>query len=275
VVFRRLHQQSQLEQIVTFNNLKGHMERTIDGDLFLPKVDLDTFQRLSDFLYQGVVPAVTSTWIMEQKLYYVADVLGATELMNRMIDALQDYHLRTNSHFSFRQVRSILSNLGGTAIWGYCITGMAYQVSRHLYDAEDDEFELLCQEYPHLFEAVLPQVKNYGKRFSGNLDYRRRGVGHTQGLGTCEFHTHPPGTTCYLESFKPDIAESQMQSVFFLGRYPVASNVRSEQDVSETSFKPPRFPPSRRAADRRPRRKRTARVTKRLPRPRQRLRGRN
>lgn len=88
VVFRRLSTQSRAEQDEIFRRLEGHIQREPGDGLSLEGVDSDTFQRLSDFLYQGIVPDVTPTWVMERKLYYLADVLGATELMNRLTDSL-------------------------------------------------------------------------------------------------------------------------------------------------------------------------------------------
>ena len=48
-----------------------------NGDLCLPNIDdSDIFQRFCDFLYQGTIPPVTPSWVMELKLYKLADLLG-------------------------------------------------------------------------------------------------------------------------------------------------------------------------------------------------------
>lgn len=230
VVFQRLYHQTPAEQDDTFSKLAGHVRRDADGALAIEGVDTDTFQRLSDFLYQGIVPAVTPAWVMERKLYYLADVLGATELMNRLTDALQEYHLLTDSHFLIYQVRQILPVLNGTGVWGYCLAGMAYQVACNLYREGDESFEELCRDHPELWEIILLEVKEHGTAFQGGRDYRRRAVRGGRGAAPCEFHVHPPQTACHLDSSRESSLDER--AGHFPGRYAV-ENGKLEFEFAE------------------------------------------
>jgi hypothetical protein len=237
------------------------MRREPGGGLSIEGVDSDTFQRLSDFLYQGVVPAVTPAWVMERKLYYLADVLGATELMNRLTDALQDYHLQTNSHFMIHQVAQILPVLNGTGIWGYCMAGLAYQVSCNLYRVGDPSFEVLCREYPQLWEIILLDIKEHGTEYQSWRDYRRRAAGEVRGSEPCEYHVHPPDTACHLDSSPEASLDSCLRdTTLFLGRYPVSKVKLEFNEIDALKENTPR---SLRRAPRRPLRMGNALVTRR------------
>ena len=76
----------------------------------------------------------------------------------------------------------------------------------------------------------------YGKGFRNNMDYRRRGGGHGQGFGLCEFHVHPPGTACLSESIGGTyLAERQMPPTLFLGPYPVQSKVKLKPGINDST----------------------------------------
>lgn len=229
-MFQALYDQSPYEQDATFRSMEPDILREPNGYLCLPNIDPDIFQRFCDFLYQGVVPEVTPSWVMEQKLYKLADLLGAHELMNRMVDALQDYQLRTNTHFKISQVRSICWDLSGSGVWNYCISGIAYQLTRGMYGQGDLSFDLLCKDYPEVSDNVILEVKNHANDFHNSLDYRQRGRKSTPGFGPCKFHVHLPGARCTVDEFRDLYREKvSSQRLHYLGNYAVQpSSVKSE-----------------------------------------------
>lgn len=229
-MFRALQDQTSWEQEYTFRSMEPDVLREPNGYLNLPDVDPDIFQRLCDFLYQGVVPDVTPSWVMEKKLYALADLLGEHNLMNRLVDMLQEYHFRSNTHMTVRQLRCILPNLRGSGIWEYCVMGMAYQLARQLYAANDHEFDKLCRENREVSETLILEVKKHGKDFQGTKDYRRRSSENGMGFGPCRFHVHIPGATCQLDSFPVDYLEERPleNNTLFLGPYPVESTFKFE-----------------------------------------------
>lgn len=112
---------------------------------------------------------------------------------------------------------------------------MAYQVASNLYRAEDDSFELLCRDYPQLWEIILLEVKEHGSEFQNGLVYRRRAIGNRRGSRPCEFHVHPEGTYCHLDSLlEPLLDESSLDTSLFLGRYSV-SKTKLEYDGTDST----------------------------------------
>lgn len=230
-MFRALKEQSPWEQEYTYRSMEPDVLREPNGYLNLPNVDPDIFQRLCDFLYQGVIPDVTPSWVMEKKLYALADLLGEHKLMNSLVDTLQEYHLQTDTHLTVRQLRVILPNLRGSGIWEYCVMGMAYQLARQLYAANDDEFDRLCRDHREVSETVILEVKKHGKDFQGRMDYRRRCSGNDLGFGPCKFHVHIPGDSCLADDYRVDYFDQRpMQDTLFLGRYPVESKIKLEPE---------------------------------------------
>jgi hypothetical protein len=234
-MFQTLHRQSQLEQDITFRSMEPDIVRQPGGYLYLPNIDPDVFQRFCDFLYQDALPNVTPSWVVELKLYKLADLLGAHALMNRLVDSVRAYHLQTDTHFSIHQVRSIIQwGLGGSGIWNYCVMGMAYQLACGLYAANDYSFDKLCEDCPDVSDAVVLEVKKHVKDFHANLDYRQRDLESGQGFGQCKFHVHHPGNYCLPDDFNPNYpSEGQMRNTIFLGRYPVESPVSLESEEGD------------------------------------------
>ena len=235
-MFQALHRQSQWEQDVTFRSIEPDIVREPNGYLYLPNTDPDIFQRLCDFLYQGVVPETTPSWVMEQKLYRLADLLGTHDLMNSLVDVLQEYHFRINTHFTIHQIRSICWDLSGSGVWVYCVMGMAYQLALGLYAPDDPSFDLLCKDYPQVSDAVILEVKQHVKDFHANLDYRQRGLRTDQGFGQCKFHVHYPGNYCQVEDFRANYPP-EIQNASFLGRYRVESRGSLESEEADRILK--------------------------------------
>ena len=233
VMFQALHHQSQWEQDNTFRMMEPDVVRDGNGDLCLPNIDdSDIFQRFCDFLYQGTIPPVTPSWVMELKLYKLADLLGLHGLMNGLIDALRDYHYRTNTHFSINQIRAIRRGLPGNGVWTYCVMGMAYHLARNLYPANDYEFDKLCQEFSSVSEATVLEVKKHGKSFNEGLDYRRCNLRYGLCFDQCKFHVHTAGNYCNPNDLRVhNLAEKPMQNSLNLGQYPVTlrASTKSEE----------------------------------------------
>jgi hypothetical protein len=220
------------ERDVTFSRLQADIQRDEDGDLYLPTVDPDTFQRLLDFLYQGVVPEITEAWIMERRLYHLADIFGCTELMNRLLDTLQEYQLATDQHFTIREVAAVLPTLGGISLWGYCMAGIACQLAWDLYDEVDHrDLNALINECPQVAADVLRIQLKRGKAISSRtVDYRRS---NSNGFGRCEFHVHSSGDTClpaYPEEAVIDEYGGEFDDTHFLGHYPVVPGIKIEDE---------------------------------------------
>jgi hypothetical protein len=234
-MFQALDRRLWFEQDVIFKSLEPDIIHEPNSYLCLPNIDPDIFQRLCDFLYQGVIPEVTPSWIMEEKLYRLADLLGVHHLMNGLVDALQVYHFRTDTHLTINQVRSLSRELDGSGAWTYGVMGIAYQLFHGLFAEDDRTFDLLCQDFPIVSDRVLLEVKRHVKDFHAGMDYRQHGWGNELGFGVCRFHIHVRGHGCQREDYEPS-KRAVENNTPFLGRYPVESKASVNSDTSVRSL---------------------------------------
>jgi hypothetical protein len=116
VLFQRLETISWEQQQSVFDMLDADIHRGSDGGIYLPSTDPECFQRMIDFLQNGTIRRPIKNWNMEKKLYLLADIIGAHELMNRLMDQMQLYQLRSNTHFSMADIRWILTTLDGSPL---------------------------------------------------------------------------------------------------------------------------------------------------------------
>lgn len=178
------------ERDTVWAGLNAGIRKGADNELYLPSTDPDIFQRLMDFLYRGTIRDLSRDLSIERKLYWLADIMGAHELMNCLMDSLQSHLFHTDTHFFPSDTKWILQELDGSPLSWLVLSGIA---CRHLWghftSREFACLEDILLQYPGASENLYQVIADHGENIDQRgADYRSPSPDAALGFTSCQFH---------------------------------------------------------------------------------------
>jgi hypothetical protein len=187
--------------------LNSSFKEAQDGVMYLPEDNADAFSSLVDFLYRRTV-----TWIARgtnscghRDLYYLAEKLCMSELMDRAMDKIHSYCVREEGSFTSKLL--VMKIYGNTheksKLRQLCAAQTAASISTDdqgpAWSESSSEIFTNCPEFfldTFRFQATHVKII-WGESWSSSKLSSR-----TRIFGACEFYTHENDEDCYLKNVK-------------------------------------------------------------------------
>ncbi|KAF7949357.1 uncharacterized protein EAE97_002866 [Botrytis byssoidea] len=171
-------------------------EEAANGEMYLPEDNPATFADLIEYLYRGALPYTEKSGTsFLLKLYYLAEKICMTLLMDQLIDKIMEVHMMKHPRgFSAAAVQSIHNHTHGTSkLRLYASALLAFKIHVETEEALE-KYLPLNKSCPELFVEIF-QIISMHRESVVNFTSASKGV--RDAFGPCDFHFHSPDGICY------------------------------------------------------------------------------
>lgn len=186
----------------------GNFKEAQEGVMYLPEDDADTVSSLVDFLYRGTVPKIT--WESKEltrplrRLYYLAEKLCLSELMDQVIDEISSSIARRNTKLGELAIRDVYAHTHEKSkLRLFCSAALVCAVSKGSFFDESwcNKYSAIFSNCPEFFRDMFQFQVQHSKAIhecsstTGALEL-------AISFGPCKFHSHERDEECYLKGSK-------------------------------------------------------------------------